>query len=79
MDVSSKLKSNSGVAPQATSTQPETGEVSVGNSARTEEIRRRAYEIYLERGKQSGRDVDDWLQAEQEFKRGDEALRSIEK
>jgi cytoskeletal protein RodZ len=79
MDVSSKLKSNSGVAPQATSTQPETGEVSVGNSARTEEIRRRAYEIYLERGKQSGRDVDDWLQAEQEFERGDEALRSIEK
>jgi hypothetical protein len=79
MDVSSKLKSNSGVAPKATSTQPETGEVSVGNLARTEEIRRRAYEIYLERSKQSGRDVDDWLQAEQEFKRGDEALRSIEK
>ena len=72
MDVSSKLKSNGGVAPQATCTQPETGEVSVGNSART-------YEIYLERGKQSGHDVDDWLQAEQEFERGDEALRSIEK
>jgi hypothetical protein len=68
--VSSKLKSNSAAEPQATSTQPETGEVSVGNSARTEEIRRRAYEIYLERGKQSGRDADDWLQAEQEFERG---------
>jgi hypothetical protein len=70
MDVSSKLKSNSSAETQATSTQPETGEVSVGNSARTEKIGRRAYEIYLERGKQSGRDVDDWLQAEQELERG---------
>jgi hypothetical protein len=70
MDVSSKLKNNSGAEPQATSTQPETREVSVGNPARAEEIRRRAYEIYLERGKQSGRDVDDWLQAEQELERG---------
>jgi hypothetical protein len=70
MDVSSKLKINSGAEPQATSTQPETGEVSLGNSARVEEIRRRAYEIYLERGKQSGRDMDDWLQSEQELERG---------
>jgi hypothetical protein len=69
-DVSSKPKSNSDAEPQATSTQLETGEVSVGNSARTEEIRRRAYEVYLERGKLSGHDVDDWLQAEQELERG---------
>jgi hypothetical protein len=69
MDVSSKLKSNSSGKPQATSTQPETEEVPVGNSALTEEIRHRAYEIYLERGKQSGHDVDDWLQAEQELDR----------
>ena len=67
MDVSSNPESKSDAEPQATSTQLETGEVSVGNSARTEEIRRRAYEIYLERGKQSGHDVDDWLQAEQEL------------
>jgi hypothetical protein len=69
MDVSSKPKSNSDAEPQATSTQLETKEVSLGNSARTEEIKRRAYEIYLERGKQSGHDVDDWLQAEQELER----------
>jgi hypothetical protein len=69
MDVSSKLKSNSSGKPQATSTQPETEEVPVGNSALPEEIRHRAYEIYLERGKQSGHDVDDWLQAEQELDR----------
>jgi hypothetical protein len=36
-----------------------------------EEIRRRAYEIYLERGEQPGCDLDDWLQAEREMQRGD--------
>ena len=55
---------------RATSTQVETGEVSVVNSTRHEEIRRRAYEIYLERGEQPGRELDDWLQAERELKRG---------
>ena len=55
---------------QATSTQVETGEVSIVNSTRHEEIRHRAYEIYLERGEQPGRELDDWLQAESELKRG---------
>jgi Protein of unknown function (DUF2934) len=36
-------------------------------SAREEEIRRRAYEIYLERGAQSGHELEDWLQAEREL------------
>ena len=31
-----------------------------------EEIRRRAYERYEERGKQEGHDLDDWLEAERE-------------
>jgi hypothetical protein len=55
---------------RATSTQVETGEASVVNSTRHEEIRRRAYEMYLERGEQPGRELDDWLQAERELKRG---------
>ncbi len=55
------------IEPQAISTQPETGEVSVGNSAHDEEVRRRAYEIYRERGEQPGHDLDDWLQAEREL------------
>ena len=38
----------------------------VGNLARDEEIRRRAYEIYLERGEQPGTELEDWLQAERE-------------
>jgi hypothetical protein len=31
-----------------------------------ERIRRRAYELYVERGNQSGSELDDWLQAEEE-------------
>ena len=34
---------------------------------REEEIRNRAYEIYLERGAQPGYEVEDWLQAEREL------------
>jgi len=33
-----------------------------------EEIALRAYEIYLERGKTDGNDLDDWLQAESELR-----------
>jgi hypothetical protein len=62
--MSSKPKGKGITEPQATSTQTETGEVSAENSARDDEIRRRAYEIYLERGEQLVRDVDDWVQTD---------------
>ena len=68
--MSPKPKRNGTTEPQATSTVAETGEVSVRSSAREEDIRRRAYEIYLERGEQPGRDLDDWLQAERELEGG---------
>jgi hypothetical protein len=68
--MSSKPKRNGITEPRGTSTQAETKEVSVGNAARDDEIRRRAYEIYLERGEQPGRDLDDWLQAERELEGG---------
>ena len=42
-------------------------ERSVVNPAREENIKRRAYEIYLERGEEPGRDLEDWLQAEREL------------
>jgi hypothetical protein len=41
-----------------------------GNSALDEEIRRRAYQLYVERGEEHGRDLDDWLQAKREFEGG---------
>ena len=34
-----------------------------------EEIELRAYQMYLERGGEHGRDVEDWLQAERELLR----------
>src|SRR5712671_2215946 len=37
------------------------------DSTRGDKIRRRAYEIYLERGSEPGREVEDWLQAEREL------------
>ena len=36
-------------------------------SALEQEIRNRAYEIYLQRGAQPGCEVEDWLQAEREL------------
>ena len=36
-------------------------------SSREQEIRNRAYEIYLQRGGQSGNELEDWLQAEREL------------
>jgi hypothetical protein len=37
-------------------------------SSRLEErIARRAYEIYVERGRETGRELDHWLQAEREL------------
>ena len=37
-----------------------------------ERIRRRAYELYVERGNESGSEFDDWLQAEEEIRRAKE-------
>ena len=37
-----------------------------------ERIRRRAYELYVLRGNQSGSELDDWLQAEEELLRAQE-------
>jgi hypothetical protein len=33
-----------------------------------EKIRRRAYQIYMKRGRRPGRELNDWLQAEYELK-----------
>ena len=40
-----------------------------------ERIRRRAYELYVQRGNQSGSELDDWLRAEEEIRRAtDQAI-----
>lgn len=65
--MSSKPKTTGSTEAEQPSTEVGQGERSVGSSAREQEIRHRAYEIYLERGEQSGRDLDDWFQAEREL------------
>lgn len=37
-----------------------------------ERIRRRAYDLYVRRGNQSGSETDDWLQAEEEVRSAEE-------
>ena len=37
------------------------------NASWEERVRARAFEIYLERGRQPGHELDDWLQAEFEL------------
>jgi hypothetical protein len=66
LNMSSKLMRSE--STDAEVSHAEAGELLVENSARDEEIRCRAYEIYLERGQQAGGDLDDWLQAERELK-----------
>jgi hypothetical protein len=37
-----------------------------------ERVRRRAYELYVQRGNRSGSELNDWLQAEGEVRRAQE-------
>jgi len=45
----------------------ESSEAPLANSIPDEDIAKRAFEIYEARGRQTGHDVEDWLQAEQEL------------
>jgi hypothetical protein len=53
---------------QATSTQRQRTK-QAASAPTEEEIRCRAYEIYLERGAVSGGELDDWVRAERELNR----------
>ena len=66
-NLSSKSKASGSVEAKQPSLEVAGEERSVINSAREQEIRRRAYELYLERGEEPGRDLEDWLQAEREL------------
>jgi hypothetical protein len=43
--------------------------------SRDERIRKRAYELYVERGREPGKELEDWLRAEQELRQEEEAGR----
>jgi hypothetical protein len=60
------------MSPKATrNIEAEVTSSEIGNPVPEEEIRYRAYEIYLERGEQPGCDLDDWLKAECELQRAE--------
>ena len=62
-----KDKRNEALALHASSIQPHAEDPSANHAPNHDAIRRRAYEIYLERGSLPGRKLEDWLQAEREF------------
>ena len=64
--MASKAKLIGSTEPMQTETAAEERE-GLLDQTREQEIRNRAYEIYLERGEQPGSEVDDWLQAEREL------------
>jgi len=61
----SKQSKASEVGASPTQAHPE--DTSANHTLLREEIRLRAYEIYLERGSLPGSELDDWLQAEHEL------------
>ena len=64
-----KHKSNGNLELRAASVQRQPDETSARYTPSEEEIRRRAYEIYLERGDLPGDEIDDWLRAERELQK----------
>jgi Protein of unknown function (DUF2934) len=62
-----KGKRNENLELHESPIQPRAEDASANHALNHDEIRRRAYEIYLERGGLPGRELEDWLQAESEF------------
>ena len=65
--MATKNKSNVDSELRSTPFQPQADETSKRQAPSHEEIRRRAYEIYLERGGGPGDELDDWMRAEREL------------
>ena len=69
MTLRSKGKKNETLELHTGSIQSHAEDTSANHTPSREEIRHRAYEIYLERGGLPGNELDDWLQAERELDR----------
>ena len=59
------MASKAKMISSAGASKPESGRSP--ESSREDEIRSRAYEIFLRRGGQPGYELEDWLEAEREF------------
>jgi DUF2934 family protein len=62
-----KNKRNETLDVRANAMQSHPEEASTNHTRNHDEIRRRAFEIYLERGGLPGNELDDWLEAEREL------------
>ena len=62
-----KGKGNQNLGLHESPIKPRAEDTSGNHTLNHDDIRRRAYEIYLERGGLPGRELEDWLQAESEF------------
>jgi hypothetical protein len=62
-----KDKRNETLALNASPVQSHTEDTSANHAPNHDEVRRRAYEIYLERGGLPGQELEDWFQAEREI------------
>jgi len=69
MTLQGKGKGNETLEVRASSIQSYTDNTLTNHKPNREEIKLRAYEIYLERGGHPGNELDDWLQAEGELER----------
>ena len=67
--MTSKSKRNETLELHARPIQPHAEDVAANHEPNHDEIRRRAYEIYLESGGLPGRELDDWLRAERELRK----------
>jgi len=63
----SKEKKNEALKSRTGPIQPGAENICVSHAPGPEDIRLRAYEIYLERGALPGSELEDWLQAEREL------------
>jgi hypothetical protein len=57
--------------------QPPVEDTSANHALNNDQIRRRAYEIYRERGGLPGHELEDWLQAESEFESAALFMRAV--
>lgn len=64
-----KDKRNKNLKLHASPIQPHAEDSSADHAPHHDEISRRAFEIFLERGGLPGRELEDWFQAESEVKR----------
>jgi hypothetical protein len=56
-------------SPSGPTTTPAANDRTPARRPGADEIARRAYQLYEERGRDEGRDLDDWLRAEDELRR----------